>query len=76
LGGHIDAQPKQHLPKPVLRTMARLESQEVATCHRATLYRIAATLADDPEPMFLALAVAGVPGPREQPMPSTEQTAS
>lgn len=38
-------------------TMARLESQRTASCHRATLYRIAATLADDPVLVMSALAV-------------------
>lgn len=37
-------------------TMARLEGQRAASCHRATLYRIAATLADDPGLVISALA--------------------
>lgn len=41
-------------------TMARLEGQRIASCHRATLYRIAATLTDDdPQPVISALAVTG-----------------
>jgi len=39
-------------------TLARLESQRTASCHRATLYRIAATLATDPGPVLSALIVA------------------
>lgn len=40
-----------------LSTMARLESQRAASCHRATLYRIAATLADDPRSVISALVI-------------------
>jgi anti-sigma regulatory factor (Ser/Thr protein kinase)/DNA-binding XRE family transcriptional regulator len=40
-----------------VRTMARLEGQRQVSCHRATLYRIAATLADDPEPVLSALVI-------------------
>jgi serine/threonine-protein kinase RsbW len=41
-----------------VRTMARLEKGQAASCHRATLYRIAAALADDPESMFSVLSLA------------------
>ncbi len=37
--------------------MRRLESQPVAPCHRATLFRLAAALGDDPDSIFSALAV-------------------
>ena len=48
-----------------LSTMARLETQRAASCHRATLYRIAATLADDPRSVIAALALAdGAAGAR------------
>src|SRR5215472_16112454 len=40
-----------------LATMARLEGQRMVSCHRATLHRIAATLADDPELVISALTV-------------------
>lgn len=40
-------------------TMARLEGQRIVSCHRATLYRIAATLTDDdPERVISALVIA------------------
>jgi len=38
-------------------TMARLESQRAASCHRTTLYRIAATLVDEPGSVLSALVV-------------------
>lgn len=60
-----------------LRTMARLESQRAASCHRATLYRIAATLGDDPGPVISALTtrdgLAETPGRR---MPRPEPVSS
>jgi serine/threonine-protein kinase RsbW len=42
-----------------LATMARLEGRRIVSCHRATLYRIAATLTDDdPEQVISALVIA------------------
>src|SRR5260370_16209229 len=53
-----------------LATVGWLERQHVASCHRATLYRIAEVLADDPEPVVAALVIddgaveaAGPPSP-------------
>ena len=43
-----------------VRTMARLESQEIVSCHRATLHRIAATLGDDPRSVIAMLVVADI----------------
>lgn len=40
-----------------LTTMTRLEGERAASCHRATLYRIAASLADDPRPVISALTI-------------------
>jgi serine/threonine-protein kinase RsbW len=58
-------------------TIARLESASKVSCHQATLYRIAATLADDPVKMFSALVSADdVPGMRAQPIPGGELAAS
>jgi len=54
------------------RTMARLESGPAASCHRATLYRIAASLGDDPVPVITALTgglgdeAAAAPGRRPE----------
>jgi serine/threonine-protein kinase RsbW len=60
-----------------LSTMARLESQRVASCHRATLYRIAATLADDPEQFISALATTDAAAKaRSQRVPSSEPASS
>lgn len=58
-------------------TMARLEGQPTASCHRATLYRIAATLADDPRSVILALALTdGVAETRSRRMPSCGPVSS
>lgn len=40
-----------------LATMLWLERQRVASCHRATLYRIAEVLAEDPESVVAAIAI-------------------
>lgn len=40
-----------------LSTMARLEGLSAASCHRATLHRIAAALADDPRPVISAVTI-------------------
>lgn len=60
-----------------LTTMARLEGQRVATCHRATLYRIAATLADDPRSVLSALVITdGATEARELRLPSVGPLSS
>jgi anti-sigma regulatory factor (Ser/Thr protein kinase)/DNA-binding XRE family transcriptional regulator len=58
-------------------TIARLEGGPKVSCHRATLYRIAATLADDPESMFSALVAADdVPGAIGRLVPASKPAAS
>jgi anti-sigma regulatory factor (Ser/Thr protein kinase)/DNA-binding XRE family transcriptional regulator len=60
-----------------MRTVARLESERTASCHRATLYRIAATLADDPRRVISALAVTDrAAEPRELRMRSSGPLSS
>jgi anti-sigma regulatory factor (Ser/Thr protein kinase)/DNA-binding XRE family transcriptional regulator len=60
-----------------LTTMARLEGQRAAPCHRATLYRIAATLSDDPGPVISALTVRdGLAETRGRLMPQPEPVSS
>ncbi len=57
--------------------MARLESRQAASCHRATLYRIAATLADEPESISSRLVVADqTTHPRARSMPTNEPATS
>lgn len=48
-----------------LRTIVRLEGLTAATCHRATLHRIAATLGDDPELVISALTSPAKDGAAE-----------
>lgn len=58
-------------------TVARLESERTASCDRATLHRIAATLADDPGPVIAALAVTDrAAQSRDLRVPSSEPLSS
>ncbi len=62
-------------------TIARLESGSKVSCHRATLYRIAALLSDDPKSTYCALVsaddVASARGPLTQiPEPETSWICS
>lgn len=60
-----------------LATMARLEGQRMVACHRATLHRIATTLADDPELVISALTIEdGAVQARTRPMPPSEPVSS
>jgi anti-sigma regulatory factor (Ser/Thr protein kinase) len=57
--------------------LARLETGQVKSCHRATLYRIAAALADDPQSMFWELTAAeDVPAMKRQLALAYKPTAS
>jgi anti-sigma regulatory factor (Ser/Thr protein kinase) len=54
-----------------------LETGQAASCHRATLYRIAVALADDTESMFCELAAdEDIPGIRSQQAPASEPPLS